>query len=76
MADNIKGPSNRYSVNTEAKAGDKVLFSNLSGFIQDIPKASMVGEVVGVDGDTNVLVNFKFRDGTTKELSVHYLLLK
>ena len=69
-------PLNRYSKNSDAKKGDRVLFDNRNGFVKNLPSATCVGTVTDIVGDEDLWVEFKLQDSTLATARINYLLLK
>jgi len=47
--------NNRYLKKKDVKVGDRIIFDNKTGFLKDMLKIKMVGEIIDVDLEDNLI---------------------
>ena len=60
---------NRYSNKSEVKIGDRIMFDNKTGFIKDVLKIKIIGDVIETDLDKN-LIRISFNINGIEEPSI------
>ena len=60
---------NRYSNKNEVKIGDRIMFDNKAGFIKDVLKIKIIGDVIETDLDKN-LIRISFNINGIEEPSI------
>ena len=57
---------NRYNNKNEVKVGDRIMFDNKTGFIRDLLKVKLIGDVIDTELDDN-LIKISFNVNGIKE---------